>query len=99
MNKQTSNTSTKKFITNSASREPGSRGEVHDEDSKSIQSWLKSHKCENFSEIIDLWEDTMEYRCRQSKHLKDLDSIREFLHNWPSYKLEAAHELVSFRKF
>ena len=94
---QTSKTSTKKLITNSASREPESRED--DKDNKSIQAWLKFHKCENFSEIIDLWEDTMEYRCRQSKHLKNIDSIREFLNNWPSYKLEAAHELVNFRKF
>ena len=46
-----------------------------------------------------MWEDTMKYRCCQLKHLKDLDGIREFLNNWPSYKLETAHELVSFRKF
>ena len=96
MNKQTSNTSTPKVVINSASREPESPEEVRDENSKSLQAWLKSHKCENFSEIIDMWEDTMKYRCWQLKHLKDLDGIREFLNNWPSYKLETAHELVSF---
>ena len=94
MAKQTSNTP--EVVTDSASREPESREEVHDNGSKSIQAWLKSHKCEHFSEIIVLWEDTMKYRCWQSKHLKDLDSIREFLNRWPSYKLETAHELVSF---
>ena len=87
------------MITNSVSREPELCEKVYDEDSKSIQAWLKFHKCENFLEIIGLWEDTMEYRCWQTKHLKDLDSIREFLNNWPTYKLETAHELVGFRKY
>ena len=69
--------------------------EFHAEDNKSIQAWLKSHKCENFSEILDLWEHTMKYRCWQTQNLKDLESILKFLNNWPPYKLETAHELVS----
>ncbi|TMW41050.1 hypothetical protein DOY81_013870, partial [Sarcophaga bullata] len=79
-----------KLATNSLS----SSEEADDDDSKAIQAWLKSHKFENFSEIIDLWEDTMKYRCWQTKHLKDIQSMREFLNNWPSYKLETGHELT-----
>ncbi|TMW39903.1 hypothetical protein DOY81_015017, partial [Sarcophaga bullata] len=67
----------------------------YDEDSKSIQDWLKSNNCENLSEIIDLWEDTKKYRCSQIENLKDLKSIRAFLSDWPSYKLEKGHELLT----
>ena len=80
------NKSTSKAVTNS------------DEDSKCIQAWLKSNNCEDFSEITDLWEDTMKYRWLQTKRLKDLESMREFLNDWPSYKLETGHELVSDRE-
>ncbi|TMW39611.1 hypothetical protein DOY81_015308 [Sarcophaga bullata] len=82
---------TSKVVNNSTSSEP----EFHDEDSEAIQAWLKSHKCENLSEIIDLWEDTMKYRFWQMKHLKYFENIREFLNNWPSYKLETGHELLT----
>ncbi|TMW40244.1 hypothetical protein DOY81_014677, partial [Sarcophaga bullata] len=40
----------------------------------------------------------MKYRWLQTKHLKDLEGIREFLNDWPSYKLETGHELVSVRE-
>ena len=95
--KQTNDTSNLKAVINSTSSESESREEVDNEDSKFIQAWLKSHKCEKFSEIIDLWEDTMKYRCWQMKYLKNLKSIVEFLNNWPSYKLETGHELVSVK--
>ena len=82
--------------TNSMLNESESREEVYDE-SKSIQAWLKANNCENFSEIIDLWEDNMKYRCWQTQNLKDLKSILEFLNNWPSYKIETGHVLVSVK--
>ncbi|TMW44910.1 hypothetical protein DOY81_010011, partial [Sarcophaga bullata] len=37
----------------------------------------------------------MKYRCWQTKHLKDIQSMREFINNWPSYKLETGHELLT----
>ena len=94
MTKPINNIFTSKVVANVTSREPD-----EDEDSKSLQVWLKFHKCENFSEIIDLWSDTMKYRCLQIKRLTDFETIREFLNNWPSYKLETGHELVSFINF
>ena len=97
--KQANDTSNLKDVINSTSSESESREEVNYKDSKSTQAWLKSHKCENFSEIIDLWEDTMKYRWLQTKRLKDVESMRVFLNDWPSYKLETGNELVSFRKF
>ena len=98
MVRETNDTSNLKAVINSTSSESDSQDEVHEEDSQSIQAWLKSHKCENFSEIIDLWDDTMKYRCLQMKNLNNLKTIVEFLNNWPSYKLETGHELVSIEQ-
>lgn len=67
-----------------------------DEGGQRIQNWLKCYKCEDFNEVMDMWDDTLNYRNLQIKYLKanDLESVREFLDSWPSYKLPSGYKLV-----
>uniref|UniRef100_A0A1A9WJW6 Uncharacterized protein n=1 Tax=Glossina brevipalpis TaxID=37001 RepID=A0A1A9WJW6_9MUSC len=68
-----------------------------DEGGQRIQNWLKCHKCEDFNEVMDMWDDTLNYRSLQFKCLKrnDLESVREFLENWQSYKLPNGYKLFA----
>uniref|UniRef100_A0A1A9ZAT4 Uncharacterized protein n=1 Tax=Glossina pallidipes TaxID=7398 RepID=A0A1A9ZAT4_GLOPL len=68
-----------------------------DEGGQRIQNWLKCYKCEDFNEVMDMWDDTLTYRNLQIKYLKanDLESVREFLDSWPSYKLPSGYKLFA----
>ncbi|KAI9576638.1 uncharacterized protein LOC119642194 isoform X1 [Glossina fuscipes] len=68
-----------------------------DEGGQRIQNWLKCYKCEDFNEVMDMWDDTLNYRNLQIKYLKanDLESVREFLDSWPSYKLPSGYKLFA----